>query len=42
MTGTDCRTVRPGSIGSRIEKVPLGSHPDPEGQETSDSDRGLH
>ena len=41
-TGTDRRTVRQRSIGLGIEEVPLGGHPDPEGQETADSDRGLH
>ena len=40
-TGTDCGTVCQRSIGPRIEEVPLGGHPDPEGQETSDSDRGM-
>ena len=42
VTGTDRGTVRQRSIGPGIEEVPLGGHPDPEGQETPDSDRGLH
>ena len=41
-TGTDRGTVRQRSIGPGIEEVPLGGHPDPEGQETADSVRSLH
>ena len=40
--GADCGTVRQRSIGPRVEKVPLGGHPDSEGHETPDSDRGMH
>ena len=41
-TGTDCGTVLQRPIGSRTEEIPLGGHLDSEGQETSDSDPGLH
>ena len=41
-TGIDRVAVRQRSIGPGIKEIPLGGHPDPEGQETSDSDRGLH
>ena len=41
-TRTDRGTVRQRSIGPGVEEVPLGGHPDPEGQETTDSHRSLH
>ena len=41
-TGADRRTVCQRSIGPGTHEIPLGGHPDPEGQEASNSDRGLH
>ena len=41
-TGTDRGAVRQRPIGPGTKEIPLGGHPDPEGQDTSDSDRGLH
>ena len=41
-TGIDRGAVRQMPIGPGTKEIPLGGHPDPEGQETSDSDRGLH
>ena len=41
-TGTDCGAVRQRPIGPGTKEIPLGGHPDSEGQETSYSDRGLH
>ena len=41
-TRTDCRTVCLGSIRPGVEEISLGGHPDPEGQEITDTDRGLH
>ena len=37
-TGIDRGTVCQRSIGPGTEEIPLGSNPDPEGQETSNSD----
>ena len=41
-TGADRGTGCQRSIGPGTQEIPLGGHPDPEGQKASNSDRGLH